>query len=561
MYTTSALWKAYQALSHKKYELKVVFNDNEAGAYYDDDIFSMSSELQLCDDEVFNIGNLYARKLSLSICPKETAIPTMSSVKPYVRMNGLSGPTEWIPQGKFNVDTRKSSDGLKSFECLDKAVMMETPFVVEGESLTFPMLHIDALTVICTRLGISLVNPSDIQGFYIEYTNALTMREVAEYIAGANGGNFILNNDGNLKLILPVVGASVAVAEGDDFEENNESLAYNKVVVYYDETNAYSAGTGDSVYTLTNPWATQAMANYVLSKLSTYTHKAFTCSGAEVDPTIELGDTITVEGTSQVVFVQRITYGSAIAIDLESPGETQLFHEYPYVGSYKKAIQSKVTLGASYYGVTIDRAYGLKIARTDGASEAIFNSDQFVMRALSELGVMVDKIYFDPVSGEYKFSGTVEIVGGTLNIGGNCIVDENGVMRLSGGATIYGAKFYAGTPGSPEGYTEMSLGGLKVYNAEGLLKIWLGYTSGEEDHPFIRLGAGDGGSASYGLFKKFTNGLWIGNSEPFDEDGAFVAQAGYNGIFFNTSENKAYIVNGASMSSLYTGLAIAKFGG
>lgn len=63
--------------------------------------------------------------------------------------------------------------------------------------------------------------------------------------------------------------------------------------------------------------------------------------------------------------------------------------------------------GVAYYGVTISKARGLEIKRSDGLSEAVFNSDTFAMRALDDLGVMQDKIYFDPVNGTYIFDGTL----------------------------------------------------------------------------------------------------------------------------------------------------------
>ena len=92
------------------------------------------------------------------------------------------------------------------------------------------------------------------------------------------------------------------------------------------------------------------------------------------------------------------------------------------------------------------------------------------------------------------------------------------------------------------------------------VKLRFGYTTDDEDYPFIQLGSGSGASADYGLVKKFSDGLWIGNSEPEDESGDFAAKTGYNGIFFRFSDNTAYIVNGKTMKNIYTGAAIAKFG-
>lgn len=70
------------------------------------------------------------------------------------------------------------------------------------------------------------------------------------------------------------------------------------------------------------------------------------------------------------------------------------------------ALEARLREGQPYYGVTIDKETGMKIRRSDGLSEAIFNSDYFTMRALID-GAMKDRIYFDPIKGDYVFDGAL----------------------------------------------------------------------------------------------------------------------------------------------------------
>jgi len=65
--------------------------------------------------------------------------------------------------------------------------------------------------------------------------------------------------------------------------------------------------------------------------------------------------------------------------------------------------------GKKLYGITIGAANGLTIQREDGASDAIFNSDKFTMRALDDEGNLADAIYFDTESRKYKITGQVDI--------------------------------------------------------------------------------------------------------------------------------------------------------
>ena len=140
------------------------------------------------------------------------------------------------------------------------------------------------------------------------------------------------------------------------------------------------------------------------------------------------------------------------------------------------------------------------------------------------------------------------------------IIGSGGTAKIVNGQ-LFGSRFYAGTPGEALGYTVMTEAGLEVYNASGQLKSKLGYTSDGYDYPYLSLGSGTGAAASKGLMKKFSNGLWMGNSAPEAVNGAFVPQAGYSGFFVDTTEGKVYVVDGTNMKNVYTGFAIAKFGG
>ena len=219
-----------------------------------------------------------------------------------------------------------------------------------------------------------------------------------------------------------------------------------------------------------------------------------------------------------------------------------------------------ITKDKSYFGVKISSETGLTIERDDGAGKVIMNSEEFRMQALDSEGKLEDKIYFDPTTGEYKFKGSLDIDSGSININNKFIVDEFGNAYMSGEATIYGGKYYAGLPGGQEGFSEMTSNGFDVYNADGDLKLKLGYTTEDEDFPFIQLGSGSGSTKDYGLVKKFSDGLWIGNSIAAEDYGNFEAKEGYNGLFFRFEDNTAFVVKDTNMKSIYTGLAIAKFG-
>lgn len=75
-----------------------------------------------------------------------------------------------------------------------------------------------------------------------------------------------------------------------------------------------------------------------------------------------------------------------------------------FTGAVSAALEARLKEGAPYYGVTIDKANGIKIQRSDGLSEALFNSDIFSMRA--KVGdTMTDILYFDALLRNFVFNG------------------------------------------------------------------------------------------------------------------------------------------------------------
>lgn len=406
MQSVSTLWNDYFNSLNRKIEYKV---DIGTDVYYNENLYSIRVHSSLCGDDVFSLGKVVAKKLDITIKPKATPIPKMANVDLFVRFNGDLGPTEWIPKGKFYIDTRQKSDNKLILECYDKALMMERPFLQDETPPDFPMLMTDALDVICTRLSLTLENPEDISStLSIEYPNELTMRDVAGYIASGNGGNFIITDTGSLRLVRPSNPASIGSVSYKNFDEINDVWQISRVTMYYDDENYFTSGddTSDELI-INNPWATQDMCDNVLSLLSGYVHNPYTCQGAYINPAAELGDAVTMGDFTGVIYTADVKYGGNITWDISSPGESVLEHEYPYEGSYSKAIKNRVGLDNEYYGVTIGRRDGLKIVKTDGeneTAEAVFNTDTLAMRA-KENGVMKDKIYFDPVEGTYVFDG------------------------------------------------------------------------------------------------------------------------------------------------------------
>lgn len=212
--------------------------------------------------------------------------------------------------------------------------------------------------------------------------------------------------------------------------------------------------------------------------------------------------------------------------------------------------------------------------RVETQDKKLSEFDQYVESITLRVENVEDKSYIQILAGEtiissneVKFDGVVTVESlekGETKIDGANIKTESVISSVVlKSPKIVGATLYAGDPDDPdssEGYAKATARGFEIYNSKRELKAVVGYTSGNEDYPYVMLGSGSETATTKGLVKKFEDGLWIGNNAPIDEEGKFSPEADYNGIFIRFTDNETYIVHGEDMSNGFTGDAVAKFG-
>lgn len=368
------------------------------------------------------VGSCVAATFECAIFEASENVPRMASVVPAFRITNGTNTSEWITLGTFYIDTRSvdKSTGALSLYCYDRMLVADG---VEGKSYadvtgfsTWPQSMSAVVNEIATIMGVAVDSRTSIgsgTGYMVDYPNDYTMREVLGYIAAAHCGNWTITPENKLRLI-PLTGGTDTYSLGpatSSLSSAPKLTAWSGVTVYWGDEEAYQAGTDTGrVLTTDCPWATQATANGMLTVISGKQYQPYTASGAFPDLALELGDIVTVGLTGDTVtgpvFAIDITADVIEAADLSAPGEAEIDHEYPYVDYVDRTLQRKVSLGQSYYGTTISREKGIEIKRSDGKSQALFNSDVFAMRAKID-GVMKDRIYFDPVKGDYVFDGAL----------------------------------------------------------------------------------------------------------------------------------------------------------
>lgn len=377
---------------------------------------------QLLSGSEPTVGECIAATFSCTIFEASDAVPRMAAVCPEYRLVLGDQASEWITLGTFYIDTRTVDKvtGALSLGCFDRMLIADG---VGGKSYadvtgfsTWPQPMNAVAAEIASIMGITIDSGTVIRsgaGYRVAYPNDLTMREVLGYIAAAHGGNWTIT-PGNALRLVPLTGGTDTLelgAAAAGLKTAPSLAAWSGVTVYWADEEAFEAGDDTGRRLICDcPWATQETANGILEAIRGSRYQPYSADGAIIDMALELGDIVTVglpgETVSGPVFTVYITGGALEQADIAAPGEDEIDHEYPYSSYVDRSLKRKVTLGASYYGTSISREKGIEIARSDGLSEAIFNSDLFTMRALID-GVMKDRIYFDPIKGDYIFDGAL----------------------------------------------------------------------------------------------------------------------------------------------------------
>ena len=426
MLSTSALYNSIFAAQHS-IDWKISINNTEYGMGDIARSMGGGDSMPKINRNMFSgntptVGCCVAATFECSIFEASENVPRMATVIPSYRITNGSQTSEWIALGTFYIDTRtiNKSTGALSLFCYDamlKADGVNGKSYAEVSSFSvWPKPMSAVVNDIASIMGITVdsrtvINSGD--GYWVDYPNDYTMREVLSYIAVAHCGNWTITPENKLRLI-PLTGGTDTLALNTNtasLTASEQLTAWSGVTVYWSDENAFQSGDDTGrVLTADCPWATQETADGMLAAIVGTRYQAYTANGAFSNLALELGDIVTVGLPGEEV--TGACFGISTACDviessvLSSPGEEEVDHEYPYTSYVDRSLKRKVTLGENYYGTEISRENGLQIFRSDGKSDVTLNSDRMVFRGLID-GVMKDQIYFDPASGRYIFDGAL----------------------------------------------------------------------------------------------------------------------------------------------------------
>ena len=124
------------------------------------------------------------------------------------------------------------------------------------------------------------------------------------------------------------------------------------------------SGTGRTLTAL-QPDGTNAMAAAILAKVSGYKHIGYEGSEALLDPAVELGDAVTVDGLYVPLIALDMTFDPMLAPNISAPDADEIDDEYPYKSTTQRQIERNMAKTRSLITKTSEEIM-LKVEGIDG---------------------------------------------------------------------------------------------------------------------------------------------------------------------------------------------------
>ena len=300
-------------------------------------------------------------------------IPPMAALIPYIRVvDNVSGDTsDWLKMGKYFIDTREKDAKNGKFKAhgYDAMLKAEQTYYqsVTSGSMTAAAVVEEIATLIGVTVHISTNAILTLEGTSIPYyAGQYTAREMLGYIAASYGGSFIIDGNEKLKLIpLWHSGTNTDVGgRAKSFDLSEETITFDKIVVVTSPNQEYTAGTGDKILEFDCPFGTQTVADRVYAWLSNYSYRGFSAKSVVITPLYELGDEVTIKGTTLKIFKRTLHFNVLMASDLEAPYSNEIQHEFVYKPLEERRIERLAANTQSEFSILSDEISS-KVSQTD----------------------------------------------------------------------------------------------------------------------------------------------------------------------------------------------------
>lgn len=410
MRQTSALYKTLLAdPGHIKQSRLII-----GGVVYDESqIVTLSTNEALFAEDTLSVGGAIAREIDFSAF-LDDSVPRRAQIIHEVRLITSTQASEWLRKGVYYISTRSKDPltGVTTVHGFDAMMAAEQEWK-PAQTDIFPMSMKEAVEKTAAILHLAL-DPRNVYktgedykvGYPVADGNAseeeqvkgLSIRQVWRWIAAAMGGNFIINDLGELRLV-PVNDATstayLADENGDAVTFGGDAIllrvasadspelsalgnaaasvqqfpafeAISRVILKIGGDQGYVSGsdTGRTIE-IDCAYGSQTMANDLLAQLQGYVYQPMKADDALIDPAAELGDPVEVCGVYAVLAQKDTLWDMLSAADIAAPGGTGPEDEYGFLSAAASRTQYELAQARSLISKTNDRI-SMEIYGEDG---------------------------------------------------------------------------------------------------------------------------------------------------------------------------------------------------
>ena len=407
--------------------------------------------------------------------------PPTGDLLTWLQSNATKQPndTAWIPKGTFWINTREEDPLMNTvtLHCVDAMMFGEQDFIPEDSDLppwndetmrTVANMCVQKINASTTGVNVVFDNPNDIQNTAPYILNAppvgYTVRQILSGIAAAHGGNFIITPQNHLRFI-PLIPTDTEVdiqTNVSNFTLSKKYEAFGQVVFNFESDDGSTVSAlypdvdkpvGPVIETkmlgMTNSGYATTIAQNVYNTIKTYLYSPYKASDAILDPAMELGDGLTINGLYTVIAVLDETCDGLYSANIEAPSYEETDYEFVYQTKSDKNLERKLAKSTASLKIGID---SISQMVTGLAKPWISNTSYTV----GEIVEHENKFYrctvsnsdstFDPDKWTEIDSGVVEsilqLAIGKMTLSVNSTASGSSIELTSGGITIESQRVY-----------------------------------------------------------------------------------------------------------------------
>lgn len=359
MKTVSSIYKILRTAKTSWYEWQVVRGTTTYGL---DRMKSLSVSSMLTGTSGMEVGNANAAECRVTLIEDSANWERMAQFSLQFRICNESGvnKSEWITFGTYYTDVRSEDhQGNLSIIAYDAMMKTERSWVSSIPSASMPTAFPITARAWATLIqNTGLVTFDDITTLddtvaFVGFNTSTTIRDVLRSIAAVHGGNWFVTPSETYKLIQY---ENVSASETSRISTLNLSMhrfenspSFDAVTGVHLETeagNVMEAGTTDGyvLKSICSVATTVGVAQLCFQKVGGYVYKPFSAWNAYLDPIVDVGDALSINGTIYQLMTAEWTFGKTPIATIAAPFEQEIDHEFIIVDAntqaYRKSLQA-----------------------------------------------------------------------------------------------------------------------------------------------------------------------------------------------------------------------------